>query len=315
MTSKSHRSDAGFSFIELLISMGIVLLIVGAVTDGLLQTTTTTRMTWNRTEMHSGVRGVTELLQQEVGQAGFVSVPAGPPITLGTAVAAAGAQTVSLSSVAGMFVGEKLVIDSGCADALIPCTSLLETVAITALNSGANQITATFAGPHNAGVPVSVQGGFASGIVPTSVANGSTGTLLKLYGDINSDGNMVYIEYTCDTVNHRLYRNVMAWDAAAKPALTTAMILLDNIMPNPAAAPCFSYQTATVLGTDFVTDVAITLTVQTQEIDPITHQHQFETKTLLNVSPRNVFNVWELASMSLNDRVQPMPPSVLNLLQ
>ena len=93
------------------------------------------------------------------------------------------------------------------------------------------------------------------------------------------------------------------------------MILLDNIMPNPAAAPCFSYQTATVLGTDFVTDVAITLTVQTQDIDPITKQHQFETKTLLNVSPRNVFNVWELASMSLNDRVQPMPPSVLNLLQ
>ena len=63
MTSKSHRSDAGFSFIELLISMGIVLLIVGAVTDGLLQTTTTTRMTWNRTEMHSGVRGVTKVVK------------------------------------------------------------------------------------------------------------------------------------------------------------------------------------------------------------------------------------------------------------
>ena len=313
MTSMSDRSQAGFSFIELLISMAIVLLIVGAVTDGLLQTTTTTRMEWNRTEMHSGVRGVTELLQQEVGQAGFISLPA--PVTLGTAVAGAGAATVSVTSATGMFVGEKLVIDSGCSDALIPCTSLQETVVVSAVNTAGSQITATFTLPHALGVPVRAEGAFSSGIVPTSMANGSTGTLLKLYGDINSDGNMVYIEYTCDTVNHRLYRNVMAWDAAAKPALTNGMILLDNIMPNPAAAPCFSFQTATVLGVDFVTDVAITLTVQTQQVDPITHQHQFETKTLLNVSPRNVFNVWELASMSLNDRVQPMPPSVVNLLQ
>lgn len=314
MTSMSHRSDAGFSFIELLISMVIVLLIFGAVTDGLLQTTTTTRMTWNRTEMHSGVRGVTELLQQEVGQAGFISIPGGPR-TMTTAVGALGAQTVTLSSVTGMFVGEKLVVDAGCIDALIPCTSLQETVAITALNAGANQITATFTQIHAANVPVSVQGGFSSGIVPTAMVNGSTGTLLKLYGDINSDGNMVYVEYTCDTANHRLYRNVMAWNAANKPGLNTSMILLDNIMPNPGGTPCFSYQTATVLGTDFVIDVAITLTVETQQVDPITHQHQFETKTLLNVSPRNVFNVWELASMSLNDRVQPMPPTVQNLLQ
>src|SRR5215467_8352123 len=117
MTPMSHRSDEGFSLIELLISMAIVLLIVGAVTDGLLQTTTTTRMTWNRTEMHSGVRGVTELLQQEVGQAGFVALPGGP-VTLGTAVAAVGSQAVTVSSTAGMFLGEQLVVDAGCADAL-----------------------------------------------------------------------------------------------------------------------------------------------------------------------------------------------------
>src|SRR5262245_12117849 len=172
MTSMSHRSDEGFSLIELLISMAIVLLIVGAVTDGLLHTTTTTRMTWNRTEMHSGVRGVTELLQQEVGQAGYVTVPGGPR-TMTTAVGVPGVATVSLSSVVGMFVGEKLVIDSGCSDALIPCTSLQETVSITAINVGANQIDATFTLPHAANVPVSVQGGFSSGIVPTAMLNGS----------------------------------------------------------------------------------------------------------------------------------------------
>ena len=313
MTSRSHHSDAGFSLAELLISMAIITIIIGAVTDGLLQTTTTTRMTWNRTEMHAGVRGVTELLQQEVGQAGLVSVPA--PVTLSTAIAGPGVATVTVTSVTGMFLGEKLVIDAGCSDALIPCTSNQETVVVTALSTANNTITAQFTLPHVLNVPVQAAGAFSSGIVPTSMANGSTGFLLKLYGDINSDGNMEYIEYTCDTVNHKLYRNVMAWNAASKPALTNGMILLDNVMPNPNAAPCFSFQTQTVLGTDYVVDVAITLTVETQQVDPVTHRHQQETKTLLNVSPRNVFNVWELASLSLNDRVQPMPASVQNLLQ
>jgi len=76
-------------------------------------------------------------------------------------------------------------------------------------------------------------------------------------------------------------------------------------MPNPQP----------VVGANtFVLDVAITLTVQTQTIDPITKQYQLETKALLNVSPRNVFNVWQLASVGVANRVQPMPLTVRNLL-
>ena len=56
-----------------------------------------------------------------------------------------------------------------------------------------------------------------------------------------------------------------------------------------------------------MTDVAITLTVQTQLIDPVTEQFQTETKALLNVSPRNVFNAWAMASLGITDRIQPMP--------
>ena len=39
-----------------------------------------------------------------------------------------------------------------------------------------------------------------------------------------------------------------------------------------------------------------------------------ETKALLNVSPRNVFNVWQLASAGVAERIQPMPPTVTALL-
>src|SRR5207244_1510857 len=92
-----------------------------------------------------------------------------------------------------------------------------ETAAITAVNAAANQVTANFIDTHPVGAPITVLGGFASGIVPTTATNGSTATALKLFGDINGDNSMVYVEYTCDAAAGNLYRNVMAFDAAAKP--------------------------------------------------------------------------------------------------
>jgi hypothetical protein len=196
-----------------------------------------------------------------------------------------------------------------------------ETVRVAQIDSTTNppRIFACFQNEHADETVVVPLGGFATGIIPdTGIVNGSTGSVLKMFGDINGDGNMVYVEYTCDTVAHNLYRNVMAFDALSKPAVTPAEILLSNIIDNPGGTPCFTYQrtTMTVQGTPFtfVTDVAITLTVQTQQIDPVTKQYQTETKALLNVSPRNVFNSWSLASMGYTDRIQSTPASVTSLL-
>src|SRR5215510_10982429 len=75
MLQRSTRTDAGFTIGELIIAMGIMLVIVVATSSGLLKMTTNSRTIWNRTEMHSGVRGATELLQQEVGQAGRIALP------------------------------------------------------------------------------------------------------------------------------------------------------------------------------------------------------------------------------------------------
>jgi hypothetical protein len=285
----------------MLVSIALLLVIAGITMTGIVQMTKTQGTIWNRTEMHSGVRSATELLQQEVGQAGRLSLPG--TVTLSAAVTATGSQSVTLSSVSGMFTGEQLTIDTGANQ---------ETVALT--NVAGSQITASFNSTHASGAPVSAQGGFASGIVPTNMANGSTGSILKLYGDINGDGSMVYVEYKCDTVAGNLYRNVMAYNAVTKPAVTSSQILLNNVQPNPGGTPCFTYQQKTVGADTYVLDVAITLTVQTQEKDPQTNQYQKETKALLNVSPRNVFDIWELASGGVNNRIQPIPASVTNLL-
>ena len=341
-----RNSQKGFSLIELMISMSIMLLIAGAATTALLKMTSAQATIWNRTQMHSGIRGATEVLQQEVGQAGRIALPnvvtlGGGPVTAGLSqtVTVACLSTCALGTTAtsGMFLGQRLVIDAGCYDTANPCTSRQETIRITAPPTS-TQITAVFANNHESGSPIAVFGAFASGVVPpatTPYTNGSSGTVLKLYGDINSDGKMVYVEYSCDIPAAvggvqspgNLYRNSMAWDAGAPSAAPTAsQILLSNIMPNPDGSACFTYQTLGVsidddgvsstppVMTYFVTDVAITLTVQTQILDPVTKQFQTETKALLNVSPRNVFHAWTLASLGLSDRIQAMPPTVTLLL-
>ena len=71
-----QESQAGFTLIELIVSMVTLLVISGTVTAALMQITNAELTLWNRTQMHSGVRSATELLQQEVGQAGRVALPA-----------------------------------------------------------------------------------------------------------------------------------------------------------------------------------------------------------------------------------------------
>jgi len=58
----------------------------------------------------------------------------------------------------------------------------------------------------------------------------------------------------------------------------------------------------------------VTLTVQTQLKDLRTNQYQRETKALLNITPRNVFYVWEATSLGEVPRNQPMPTSISSLL-
>ena len=302
--------QAGFTLIEMLVSMLVLMVVSGMVMQATMEMVRSNGTLTNRANMHAGLRNATALLQQEVGQAGRVTLPA--PASLAAAVAGPGDATVAVSSAAGMFVGEQLVIDAGVNEETV---TLIE----VDMNANPNTIRAVFFEAHAAGSRVAASGGFWAGVIPTTMANGSTGNVLKIVGDINGDGNMVYVEYTCDLANQRLSRNVMAWNAAVKLDLDVENILLTNLQPNPAnpgggVPPCFTYQERSFGGMTFVIGVAITTTIQTQDRDPLTRQFQRVTKALLNVSPRNVINVWQLASLEQDTRVQPLPPSVAQLL-
>lgn len=294
----------GYSLLELIISVAVLLIASSTAFTGVMTLTKSSGTISNRAEMHAGVRNATELLQQEVGQAGRITLPA--TATLSAAVATTNsAVTVAVTSVSGMFVNEQLVIDTGANQ---------ETVTVTAVSTANNTITATFVSTHASGALVGALGGFAAGVIPTTTTNGSTGSVLKIFGDLNDNGSMVYVEYKCDTAGGYLYRRSMAFDAASKVAITPDMALLNNVIANPDGSACFTYQEEVVSGTTYVVDVAITLTVQTPEKDPLTGLYQQETKALLNVSPRNVFNVWQMAGLGITNRVQPTPASVTTLL-
>jgi hypothetical protein len=306
------RSAAGFSLAELTVSAAVTSVVSVIMVSGMMALTNTHTTISNRTELHAGVRGATELLQHEVSQAGRIQLTA--PATLHGAVAAGTDpvavtidSTGSLNPTTEMFVGEELVIDTG---------GNQETVTLTSVDPSTHTIQAVFATAHLAGVPVTVEGGFGTGIVPPTptMANGSTPWVLKLYGDIHGTGRLVYVEYNCDTAGGNLYRTVVPITATTKPALSADLVLLNNIVQNPGNAACFTYQQKTVGATTYVIDVAITLTINTQFKDPLTGKQQQETKALLNVSPRNVFETWQQASLSVGNRNQPMPASVQALL-
>lgn len=317
MSNPFRGSARGFSLIELLVATGVLMIVSSMVTSGLLQMTRGQQTLNNRTQMHSGVRSATELLQQEIGQAGRITVPT--PITLATA-GVQNSPTVTLSSVDGLFVGELLMIAGKTS----------ETIQITDINPATKQITAVHVSSngvvtnnlqasHSLGAAVIPVGGFGTGVVPPApplgtYTNGSSGSVLKLYGDVNGDGNLVYVEYVCDTTaTHALYRNMMPWTSAVKPPLTVENTLLTNIEANPPQTaggpnlPCFQYQ-MDISGT-YVLDVAVTLTVKSQQVDAITKKSQLETKALLNISPRNVISTWQAAGGNQN-RVQPMPTNI-----
>jgi len=347
------RQEAGFSLIELLVATCVFLVITSIVATALRQITNSQATIWNRTQMHSGLRGATELLQQEVGQAGLVGTP---PPGIVTAAGAGGviqgritqtaglgplcdpanpganATTVQVSSVAGLFTTAGVLPASYALITTMDYGKNRETTPVWSINSAVNPptLTACFNNDHPVNTTLMMLGGFANGIVPpadppVNYPNGSNGFSLKMFGDVNGDGNMVYVEYTCDpVVAHKLYRRTMPFDGApaSKPALGGALVLLSNVMQNPGNAPCFTYQTTNAVNpivvngvpTIFVLDVAVTLTVQTQQLDPITKQNQTETKALLNVSPRNVFNTWLLANSGYMDHIQSTPATVAALL-
>jgi prepilin-type N-terminal cleavage/methylation domain-containing protein len=307
----SSGREAGFSLLEMMASIVILLVIVG----GLVSLLSFFQQSYARTEvksdMYENVRGAAELMEQEIGQAGLVNLPSpGPTLSAGITANAA-AQTVNVSSTTSMFVGEQLLVDAGASNE--------ELVTLAGVNAG--DITAIFSKSHATGASLNVLGVFPNGIVAPGMTDGSTSvtepgvSVLNLFGDINGDGSLVYVRYTCDTSKTpgTLTRSV----TTITPGVDTigpSQTVLSTLVPNPGGTPCFQYTTSTAGGDTFVTNVGITLSVQTTRPDPQTGQYATMTKSFLNFSPRNVSAGFEWANNNSGNttRLQATPANVLS---
>src|SRR5438034_7973272 len=78
-----RKQQAGFTLLETMVSLFVLLAISAIVMNGMNQMMMTQGTIANRTEMHTSVRGATELLEQEIGQAGRIAVPPRPAGAVG----------------------------------------------------------------------------------------------------------------------------------------------------------------------------------------------------------------------------------------
>lgn len=297
----SRANCGGFSLLELLTSLVVLMIIAG----GIFSAVSTAEQTYARTEqksdLYENVRGVEEMMQQEIGQAGLVNLPTS---TLTVPVSASiTAQTVIVSSTDSMFAGEQLLVDAGTANEEL----------VTAIAVGASTVNAVFGKPHATGVPIHVLGVFPNGVVAPGTADGSTANVLNIFGDINADGSLVYVRYTCTPGTTAAPGTLTRSVTAILPGVSTInadQVLLSSVVGGVGVA-CYQYTTATAAGYTFVTNVGVTVTVQATRPDPQTGVYAQMNKPFFNLAPRNILAGLELANAGITVRLQPTPANVL----
>jgi prepilin-type N-terminal cleavage/methylation domain-containing protein len=283
-----HRQQ-GFSLLEMLVAILLLMIISGTAFQALSYYQKNYLSTQLRVDMHSSMRAAMELLTQEIGQAGLLSFS--PTKLAGDVTANTSAQSVTLASTAGIFVGEKLLVDVG---------SVQELVSATAVTS--STVTGVFSKNHSTGAIVTAVGIFPQGIMSTS-----TSTRLQLFGDLYADGSLMFAQYDCNPAAGTFSRSITPVSAAS---ISASQVLIANVVANPGGTACFQYQTTSISGTTFVTSVGITISVRTAQRDPQTGAYVTMTKSFLNISPRNVLAGLDDAQNAIIGRLQPIPPNL-----
>ena len=296
MNRLRHHAEKGFSLLELMVSTLIIMVVGGGVFGALNYYQKTYQRTEISADMHDNLRSAIDLIIQEAGQAGSLNLGT----TLGTRQLTNGvpfgspvAQVVLMNNTTGIFPNEKLLVDAGASQELVTVTAV-----------AADSVTGIFAKAHIAATQVN-----AIGVFPEGILNTSTPNKLQLFGDINGNGSLVYVEYTCSYVAGGPGTFTRSVTPVGLGAINPADVLVDNLIPNPDGSPCFQYPVAppVVSGFMFINQVGVTLTVQTATRDAQTGSFLTMSKSALDIVPRNIQMGLDLANAGVVDRLQPKP--------
>ncbi|HEX5413802.1 MAG TPA: prepilin-type N-terminal cleavage/methylation domain-containing protein [Terriglobia bacterium] len=267
---------AGFSLIELLASVAIIMLLMSAVFPFLFQSQKKYQSNQVVSEANQSARAAMEVMTQEIGQAGFNPNFTSAKTSSNTVAVSSSAQCVTLSDINQINPGDWLMVDTG------PNHELVEVLSTSDVSgtpcSSPNQINAVFLMSHNGSTTafpvISYKMPYGSGILQTSGT--SSDHRLEFFGDVNQDGVIRYVVYSLSpaspaatvTINgtthtlYDLYRSVTTVPFTNLPAPSTytppennqASPLVTNVLYNttnqsgPTGEPIFAYPDQVVIG-------------------------------------------------------------------
>jgi prepilin-type N-terminal cleavage/methylation domain-containing protein len=267
---------AGFSLVELLVSVAITVLLMSAVFPFLFESQKKYQTNQVVSEANQSARAALEVMSQEIGQAGF-----NPNFTTGKTSSAvvsvsSSPQCVTLSNIDQINPGDWVGVDTG------PNHELVEVLSTSNVSgtpcASTNQIQAVFLMSHNGSTTpfpvISYKMPYGSGILQATGT--SSDKTLEFFGDINQDGVIRYVVYslspasptTTVSINgttytlYNLYRSVTTVpftnlptpSTYTPPANNQASPLVNNVLYNttnksgPTGQPIFAYPNQVVIG-------------------------------------------------------------------
>ncbi|HEV2248294.1 MAG TPA: prepilin-type N-terminal cleavage/methylation domain-containing protein [Terriglobia bacterium] len=274
---KSRRDfAAGFSLIEVLASVAIIVLLMSAVFPFLFQSQKKYQTNQVVSEANQSARAAMEVMTQEIGQAGFNPNFTTAKTSSNTVAVSSSAQCVTLSDINQINPGDWLMVDTG------PNHELVEVLSTSGVSgtpcSAPNQISAVFLMSHDGSTTsfpvISYKMPYGSGILQTSGT--SSDQRLEFFGDMNQDGVIRYVVYSLSPASpaatvsingttytlYDLYRSVTTVPFTKLPAPSTytppannqASSLVTNVLYNttnqsgPTGEPIFAYPNRVVIG-------------------------------------------------------------------
>jgi len=285
--------EGGFTLAEMLVSLLILVPLFGAVLSLFSVAVNQHGSEQSSAEANMDARSGLELMTLEIAQAGSHgdhSTTATSAITGST-----DPQAVSVASSIGFTIGDYMDVDAGANKEIIQVT-----------NVGTNSISGIFRTAHTSGTPVRLFAlPYLTGVIPPAGlgANSSaTVTRLKFFGDINSDGNLYYVEYDYDSANAQITRSMTPITQAS---MNAALPLVRNVKPNSVQFTLYTDSR------NVVTSVSLALTVQNTWMTASKHQEtELSSRIVIPSAVAGSALLNELETYGGVNRLPPTPSQV-----
>ena len=267
---------AGFSLVELLVSVAIIVLLMSAVFPFLFESQKKYQTNQVVSEANQSARAALEVVSQEIGQAGFNPNFTTAKTSSAVVTVSSSPQCVTLSNIDQINPGDWVGVDTGPNHELVEVLSTSNVSGTSCAST--DQIQAVFLMSHDGSTTpfpvISYKMPYGSGILQATGT--SSDQTLEFFGDINQDGVIRYVVYSlspaspASTVSingttytlYNLYRSVTTVPFITLPPSSTytppannqASPLVNNVLYNatnksgPTGQPIFAYPNQVVIG-------------------------------------------------------------------